>query len=147
MWGWGKALADLLGGWICVCGGGGGRLGWRVNQWISTHPLMSAGVNKAFISCRHIRCFSSPLGSSWLAKTACRSQETHLRVYRHLWLVIGSPCEINGTVGATSQSGSSPVPTHTHTQTRTHYQQLQYAWTHEVCMLSKLTFAIKTLLV
>ncbi|CAG14317.1 unnamed protein product, partial [Tetraodon nigroviridis] len=32
-----------------------------------------------------------PLGSSWLAKTACRSQETHLGVYRHLWLVIGEP--------------------------------------------------------
>lgn len=106
---------------------------------------MSAGVNKAPISCRHIRCLSSPLGSSWLAKTACRSQETHLRVYRHLWLVIGSPREINGTVGATSQPASSPVPTHT--KTHTHYQQLQYAWTHEVCMLSKLTFAIKTLLV
>lgn len=90
--------------------------GWCVNQWISVHPLMSASVNKALISCRHIRWLSSPLGPSWLAEAAHRSLETHLRVYRHLWLVIGSPCEINGTMGAASQPGSSPVPRHTHTR-------------------------------
>lgn len=98
-----------------VCG-----KGWRVNQWISIHPLMCASVNKALISFRHISWLSGPLGPSWLAAAARHSLETHLRVYRHLWLVIGNPREINGTMGAASQPSSSPAPIRAHTDMNPH---------------------------
>lgn len=111
-----KRMTRTAGGMRGV-GGGGGELGWRVNQWISVHPLMSASVNKALISCCHIRWFSSPLGPSWLAEAAHCSLETHLPVYRHLWLVIGSPHEINGTMGAASQPASQLSCAHTHAHT------------------------------
>lgn len=84
---------------------------------------MSASVNKALISCRHIRWLSSPLGPSWLAEAAHCSQETHLRVYRHLWLVIGNPREINGAMGA----ASSPAHPLKHTRMHAHTQHLLYA--------------------
>lgn len=138
--------------------GGGCERGWRVNQGISVHPLMSASVNKAHISCRHIRWLSRPLGPSWLAEAAHCSQETHLRVYRHLWLVIGSPREINGTMGAASQLSCA----HTHSNhqrvrlnarartpsacmcERTHRRWMAHVQRF-LCIPGKLTFAVKIL--
>lgn len=113
---------------------GGCGKGWRVNQWISIHPLMCASVNKALISFRHISWLSRPLGPSWLAEAARHSLETHLRVYRHLWLVIGNPREINGTMGAASQLSRTHTRTHRHEPTHTKWF---------LCMLGKLTFAVK----
>lgn len=107
--------------------GGGCGKGWRVNQWISIHPLMCASVNKALISFRHISWLSRPLGPSWLAEAARHSLETHLRVYRHLWLVIGNPREINGTMGAASQPSSSPAPIRAHTDMNPHTRSGFYA--------------------
>lgn len=139
----------------------GCKRGWRVNQGLCIHPLMSASVNKALNSCRHIRWLSRPLGPSWLVEAAHCSQETHLRVYRHLWLVIGSSREINGTVVLPARQLSCA-----HTHANTHYAHTNhqcirlnactptcaYKHRHEathmqqiLCIPSKLTFAVKIL--